>query len=220
MPLTLTPVAAPAGLAIDIWQLEMDLTAQLPQVLWHLLSEAEQQHFQRFRRHSDQQRFALVRASLRQLLGARLGADPDRLPIETGPHGKPQLAGLPLHFNVSHAGELALIAISADQPVGIDIERAGSSPELADYVCSNSELAYLAAQAERAAAFLAIWAGKEAVLKAWGCGISEPLNRLTALPGPRYQLAWDEQPLSGTEAWALPVPTGFAAALAVCDQTC
>lgn len=41
--------------------------------------------------------------------------------MRVGEHGKPYLAGLPLRFNLSHAGEMVLCAVS-DQEIGCDVE--------------------------------------------------------------------------------------------------
>lgn len=37
-------------------------------------------------------------------------------------HGKPYLTGLDLHFSLSHSQGILLLAVSDDQPVGIDVE--------------------------------------------------------------------------------------------------
>jgi hypothetical protein len=42
--------------------------------------------------------------------------------LERGEHGKPALRTGTLHFNVSHAGELAALAVTAGDPIGIDVE--------------------------------------------------------------------------------------------------
>src|SRR5438552_660293 len=57
------------------------------------------------------------------LLAQYLGCPPALIALQRGPHGKPQLVGEPLHFNLSHSGALALLAIARDVAVGVDVER-------------------------------------------------------------------------------------------------
>lgn len=96
-----------------------------------------------------------------------------------GDHGKPYLPDFPeVHFNVSHAGEYALCALS-DAPVGCDVERIRPlSPHLPERVLSPEELASLTAQpegTERETLFFRFWTLKESYLKAVGCGITVEL---------------------------------------------
>ncbi len=122
-------------------------------------------------------RFVRARAGLRRILGAELGIAAHTLAFTYGEHGKPALHGYPdLHFNLSHSGERALLAISTQGEVGVDLEqlraRAAVLP-LARRFLSEAESAYVTAAQGRARdhAFLRCWTRKEAVLKATGRGI-------------------------------------------------
>ncbi len=126
---------------------------------------------------SVRRRFVRARAGLRRILGAELGIAAHTLALTYGAHGKPALHGYPaLHFNLSHSGERALLAISTQGEVGVDLEqlreRASVLP-LAQRFLSEAESAYVAAAhgSARDHAFLRCWTRKEAVLKATGRGI-------------------------------------------------
>ncbi len=131
--------------------------------------------------------WARSRGVLRALLGRYLDRDPRALRFVLGPHGKPALAregtdaGEDLRFNLSHSGELALVAVTGGREVGIDLE-------IADRRVTDrrvDELAIAArmlgrAQAERLAeldprtrerAFLRAWVAHEAVVKCRGLGL-------------------------------------------------
>src|SRR2546421_12655378 len=65
-------------------------------------------------------RSAAARGQLREILGAALERDPASLRFDYGPRGKPDLSGAPLRFNVSHSGELALVALALRE-IGVDV---------------------------------------------------------------------------------------------------
>ena len=73
----------------------------------------------------DRRNFILIRSVLRTLLGRYLGLAPGRLRFRYGLHGKPalDLSSEGLHFNVSHSGNLALLAFARGREVGVDVER-------------------------------------------------------------------------------------------------
>lgn len=99
------------------------------------------------------------------------------------PDGKPRVSGGP-HFNLSHSGDLALVALCADTPIGVDIEaprRLRNPAGLARRLCSDRELAHLAAAADQDSALLRLWVRKEAVAKAEGSGIALALGGLDVL---------------------------------------
>lgn len=125
----------------------------------------------------------LVHRALGQLLIAYSGCD-EPPAILRGEHGKPYCADLDgLEFNVSHSGRHALIGVARQVSIGVDIEgpgRARSFDDIAQRYFAPSEAAALRALPEdqRKLAFLRLWTGKEAVLKALGLGLSFGLDRV------------------------------------------
>jgi 4'-phosphopantetheinyl transferase len=104
--------------------------------------------------------------------------------IELDQQGKPRICrkcdAEDVRFNVAHSAELALIAVTTGCEVGVDVERLRSVRHLEHiaqrYFHPAETMALLAARpAERDAAFLRCWTGKEAVLKALGHGITGSL---------------------------------------------
>jgi 4'-phosphopantetheinyl transferase len=100
--------------------------------------------------------WARSRGVLRALLARYLDADPRALRFKLGPHGKPALHGgagqaSDLRFNLSHSGEIVLVAVTAGLEVGVDIEC--SRP------CYTPEL-------------LRTWTQREAVVKCLGTGLA------------------------------------------------
>ena len=102
-------------------------------------------------------------------------------------HEKPRLVLSPgaqrVHFNVSHSGDYAVIAVSRDAEVGVDIEQIRASQpflDLARRFYSPREIGWLQFKApeHRAEAFCRIWAIKEAVLKCAGLGLSVPTQKV------------------------------------------
>jgi 4'-phosphopantetheinyl transferase len=170
-----------------VWRLRIGGTAELS-----LLDPAERERAFRFHFERDRARFAATRTALRRLLSRYLGVAPASLDFEVGPHGKPSVAdarGMRLRFNVSHSGELALIALALDREVGVDVEwhRPGLSVEaLAPTVCSERELPELRRlePASQRRAFFGLWVGKEAVLKASGRGLTLSPRSVELLPLP------------------------------------
>lgn len=113
-------------------------------------------------------------------LSRYLGIAPDGVRICAGPNGKPILDPdhhPPLHFNLAHSGEFALLAV-ARRRVGVDLEHTRPLPEipgLIDRFLATGEAAAIAAlpASERPGAFFRAWTKKEAYLKALGDGVAQ-----------------------------------------------
>ena len=81
-------------------------------------------------------------------------------------------------FNLSHSGHVALIGVSEQGEIGVDIELRRPITELSDLARRNftaveiSELSACADDAQALTAFLRGWTRKEACLKALGSGLS------------------------------------------------
>ena len=154
------------------------------------LASEERARAERYAFPGGQRRFVVARASLRRLLGSRLGVPASEVQLVDGSHGKPALA--PCHapasnglaFNLTHSGELALIAIGQGD-LGVDLE---SPLRLVDAMAvvrrffSEAErngFEALPAGAERERLFFRVWTRKEALVKAVGRGLSCSLSSFT-----------------------------------------
>ncbi len=183
---------APARPALAAGEVHVFRLRIAPRPAPSVLSPDERARADRFVFDRDRIQFAETRAALRRLLAGLLGRDPAAIAFAEGPHGKPRLAGPEgerLRFNVSHTGALALLAVALAREVGVDVERHRAETdvdELAAVVCEGGELAAFRAlpAGARRAAFYALWAGKEAVLKALGSGLAVSPRRLTLPPPP------------------------------------
>lgn len=134
--------------------------------------------------------YVIGRGWLRVLLGRYLDMAPARLEFRYGARGKPYLlppaSTAPVCFNLAHTESLALVAVTRDQAVGVDVERvrpvADAEAVAARYFSPREqhELRVLPPGA-RAETFLRLWTGKEACMKAVGCGLDESLREVEIL---------------------------------------
>jgi 4'-phosphopantetheinyl transferase len=103
---------------VDLW------TLSLLEPRAAILSEDEVERANRFRLEEDRVRWTRSRSALRAILSRYAGASPESLRFIYGQHGKPALSpSADLEFNLSHAGDWTMIAVSRSVPVGVDIER-------------------------------------------------------------------------------------------------
>ena len=143
-----------------------------------LLSSGENERAARFSFEKDQARFVSCRANLRLLLARYVGMAPEKIYFRYEPHGKPAVAaGGGWQFNVSHSRDVAAIAISRFNSVGIDIELIDPEfprDEVAEETMAADERSDLAALPPVAQPgwFFQLWTIKEALLKAAGAGLS------------------------------------------------
>lgn len=147
-------------------------------------------------------RWVAARWALRGVLGRYLEREPATVKLSTGERGKPRLAAPEgsLHFNLSHSGELALIALAREIEVGIDVEQVKPRRNLlslARRALPAEEAARIAAlpPAARLDAFHAAWTRREAIAKCFGSGLAGPIPDAPAavadldLAGPGYAAA-------------------------------
>ena len=180
-----------------------------------LLSEDERERAARYVRAEDGDRWAHARGILRAVLGRYADVDPRSLRFAQGPHGKPQAAAVGdvpagLRFNLSHSGDVLLVAVALDREIGVDVElprRATDHVEIARRILGDEEAERLAALDEptREREFLRAWVRWEAVLKCRGTGIGGA-----------------DDPPTGPDPWVVELDIGplAAAALAATDGPC
>lgn len=216
---------------VHVWQTSLDVPPPGFVQLRQILSEDERARVDRFHFDVDRRRGTIARAYLRLLLGRILDVPASALQFEYDEFAKPSLIPSQrraLEFNVSHSGEMILIAIATGCAVGVDVEkiRTDLDPnEIAVQFFSAREREVLASlsPAARFEAFFACWTRKEAYLKAKGVGLSLPLKQfdVSFLPNeePRL-LATRPDPTEAQywKLWALDLSSDYAAALAVCGS--
>lgn len=174
-----TPVRA-ARDGVDVWQVSLRTGAS--ESALRTLDDSERAYAARLRVGAA--RWVAARAALRVLLGRYLGCPAAEVALESGACGKPRLAPggpLDLRFNLSHSGDVALIAVRLGSEVGIDIEemRPGvDGAAIAREVFSASERAALQPPGASGvnAEFFRAWARREALAKATGRGIAAPAS--------------------------------------------
>ena len=214
---------------VHVWRARLDQAPDQLEQLAATLRPDERQRAGRFRFARDRGRFVAARGILRRILGGYLDVEPGSLRFGYGAAGKPFLSepgpASALQFNVSHAENLALYAVSRDRAVGVDIERVRPVEDLmqvAAHFFSSHErraLQRLSAGA-RDEAFFTCWTRKEACVKAWGDGLSFPLDEfaVSLSPDRPAELVWIREGTRPEEEWRLQhlVPEdGYVGAVAV-----
>lgn len=175
--------------------------------LFSCLSTDEIRHYSSYRHPCDAERFLLGRSLLRILLASFLGSSPAEVRIVTGLNGKPSCPSGP-EFNVSHSGDLVLMAVHPTLAVGVDVE---ASPGPADWESIAARVlpadVCLAIHAlpkqQQSSAFLQAWCHLEALLKMAGTGFqAEPMHQRNS---------------NEFRQWTLILPRGYVGSVAMED---
>ncbi|HSD41779.1 MAG TPA: 4'-phosphopantetheinyl transferase superfamily protein [Burkholderiales bacterium] len=177
------------------------------------LSDAERARAARFRFDADRERFVASHAALREILASYLDVAPDSLVFGEGTYGKPFLdapaPGRSHRFSLSHSGEIALVAVSLEREVGVDVERVRPLDDLdgliTRYLSPHERAALSRVPAgDRLRAFFETWTLKEAYFKGCGDGLLRELDAFDVTVGdaqPRL-LAVRDRPRD-EERWGL-----------------
>jgi 4'-phosphopantetheinyl transferase len=225
------PELSLSSAGVHIWRAALDPAASCVEQLRRTLSADELHRAARFHFPRDRRRFIVARGVLRNILGRYLGVSPVELGFHYSAYGKPALADMAeegLRFNLSHAHEMALFAVTCGREIGVDIEylqREIACEEIAERFFSAHERASLhAVSAElKHQAFFNCWTRKEAYIKAHGEGLSLPLDQFDVSLGPGEPAALLATRGDPREAlrWSLQALTpgpGYVAAVAVEGQ--
>ena len=164
---------------VIVWRVLVD-QAQAA-TYWPLLSQDEQARAQRFHFAKDRKVFVVARGVLRLLISRYLPANPASITFSKTEFGKPFLPDSSLHFNLSHSGNIVLLAFARDIELGVDVEQYKPLPDLADiaqnFFSAQEQTALFSLPiSEQQAAFFRLWSRKEAFIKERGEGLSHPLD--------------------------------------------
>lgn len=168
-------LAAPPNRATDRWRKDR----------LKMLSADERIRHDTFRFQQDSDLYLCAHTLLRQALSAYTGIPPSSLWFQRDSLGKPALVsttrGNTPQFNLTHTKGLAACIIAGTRPCGIDLELVQQKAELlniADRWFTSEEVEQLKRLPgeRRCEHFYSLWTLKEALLKAYGCGLQQPLN--------------------------------------------
>jgi 4'-phosphopantetheinyl transferase len=120
---------------------------------------------------------------MRALLARYLDAAPDELRFDE--RGKPRLdPPQPLRFNLSHANDVALLAVATEREVGVDVEEVKPRRDVGRRVFTNAERAAVAEAGDSTHELHRHWVAKEAFTKASGRGVVSMRSFEVSLDGP------------------------------------
>jgi 4'-phosphopantetheinyl transferase len=209
--------AIPPG-HIHAWFVSLDCNAHGERDWRALLSPEERERAAQFRFDRDRDRYIAAHGILRLILNSYLLQLPSLI---YGANGKPALACGSLHFNLSHAEDRAVIAVSATAELGVDLERVrveSDADSIAEICFSPSERRALSLlpQSLQAEAFFKCWTRKEALVKALGDGLSYPLTAFSVSlnePPRILELAGDEHAAAQWSVRHLAPEPGYVGAI-------
>jgi len=160
---------------INLAQVSLSLTADL-------LDQDEQTRASRFVAEDIRQKYIVSHAFLRQVLSEYLDLKPQDIHYIYNKHGKPSLKHNLVYFNLSHSGDVALVAVSKEASVGIDVEYKKPLEDfmsIAERFFAPEEITAIQAKplTDQLDTFYTLWTRKEAYLKMLGLGVSFGLGR-------------------------------------------
>lgn len=174
---------------LHAWRINLNNVNYQLKYLTSLLSPEEIKRSKRFTFDRDRHCYQVAHSMKRLILANYLDCDPQCLHFKIESYGKPALANLQsplkIQFNISHSHDLILIAVTVEDPIGIDIEyndKKKSIESLSETIFSPSEKKFfltLKSQREKEEAFFRCWTRKEAFLKAKGIGLAVDLANIS-----------------------------------------
>lgn len=174
---------------LHVWRIDLGNIDYQLKYLISLLSFEEMKRSKRFIFYRDRRCYQVTHSIKRLILANYLDCDPQCLHFKIESYGKPALdnlqSPLKIQFNISHSRDLILMAITVEDPIGIDIEyndKKRSIESLGETIFSPSEKKFfltLKSQREKEETFFRCWTRKEAYLKAIGIGLRQDLTSIS-----------------------------------------
>jgi 4'-phosphopantetheinyl transferase len=185
--MTSSPLQLSPG-RVDLWCVEPEAVDDpaLLQAYAALLDERERERHGRYLFPHSRHAFLVSHALVRTVLSRYADVPPADWRFDLNEHGRPELVlppGCPpVRFNLSHTGGLAVVGVTLERDLGVDVEdrqRRGRPLLIADHYFAPPEvsaLRQLPTTAEQLNRFFDHWTLKEAYMKARGIGVSLGLS--------------------------------------------
>ncbi len=156
-----------------------------------LLSAEEKEVMRRMSRYEDRKQYMLVHSFLKRVLESYLHLPPDEIEFAEGVNGKPILkcnhSHPPLHFSLSYRHDYALLAISSEPCIGVDVEEVKPIENIfhfmTDHFSRDERKRILIEKTEKRqlSILFTFWAMKEALIKSLSVGFSGSIKKYEVL---------------------------------------
>ena len=205
---------------IDTWWIPLTSSSEVSALSESILSREERLRADRFHFAEHARQFRVCHVALRIVLEKYLHQPAQTILLTTAPLGKPVIADhTRVHFSLSHTNDVAIVAVSSDLEVGVDIEQIRFDLRVGEMLscftlCEQEILRETNSNDARVAAFFRLWTRKEAVLKADGAGLRSALNGFDVSRSRDEVVSFPEGTQQLWRVDDLEVPSGYFAALA------
>ncbi|KKM64557.1 hypothetical protein LCGC14_1500200 [marine sediment metagenome] len=211
--------------ALHLWNFNVSEFLHQLEIYETLLSPEEMERANRYKFAKDRTVYILARGILRILSGRYLNQIPESIKFKYNKYGKPDYDfRTQIKFNVSHSGNLIVMAFAKTSDIGIDVEKMRNDfdvMKIAQNFFSPDEIHTLEAlpEKERIHGFYTCWTRKESFIKAKGSGLSFPLTSFSvSLDINKAQLlrtAWDAAEKEKWHLFTFAPTIGYVGAISV-----
>lgn len=165
---------------VHIWLAHLTVSPPRIKQYYPLLSREEKERSERFVHFIHRKRFIASHGFMRTALATYLPCNAEDLVFKKAEKGKPVLVSQKpsesLHFNLSHSHNLALLAISKNKAVGIDVEYMDRKNEWKKiiqrfFTPEEQQALFSLPEDQQQQAFFKVWTRKEAHMKVIGEGL-------------------------------------------------
>ncbi|MBX9586653.1 MAG: 4'-phosphopantetheinyl transferase superfamily protein [Gammaproteobacteria bacterium] len=166
---------------LQVWNIPLSVEESALEPMLKILTEEEKKNAAQFKFDKHRRRYIISHAVMRTILADQLQIPIEKLVISTLEKGKPFIPHNTLFFNLSHSEDLAVLAVSWQGNVGIDVEYMKNDLSTLDigrrffHPLEYDQLKN-ASPEQQHEFFYRCWTGKEAFLKTKGHGVANHLQ--------------------------------------------
>jgi 4'-phosphopantetheinyl transferase len=169
---------------VHIWTVTLSNQVVSTDEIKSILSYSELRKIDEFNVVSDKERYTYYRGLLRLILSKYLTIQPEKIIINISEKGRPFIKDSDINFNISHKGDFAVVAVTKNCEIGIDVENLDDNVnyfrliERFFTVDEKKNFNILRPSSQRIL-FFRIWTMKEASGKALGEDIVSSFNKFS-----------------------------------------
>jgi 4'-phosphopantetheinyl transferase len=168
---------------IDVWLCQLNAIQDKNSQFLAQLSMEEKTRAERFKFDIHRNRFIASHGFVRLVLAKYLNIDANEIEYIKGEKGKPYLSDSldcnnnGLQFNLSHTQDIAILAVTKNSEVGIDIEHNDRKTDWKGickrfFTMPEQDALFSLDKEQQEIAFFDLWTRKEAYMKVLGTGLS------------------------------------------------